>query len=160
AAADRGPVTGPRRGACPRTRGDAVQARPGSARMSTTRRAFLGGAAASAMLPAVARAGAPPGSLEAVGRVVPRARALAVAVGRYGTAWIALNGADRIVGVDVATAKVVRTLRTPALPDRVAVSPDGRRLLVSHGGLDSEHVSVIEIATRHVHRYKAGRLPS
>jgi DNA-binding beta-propeller fold protein YncE len=75
-------------------------------------------------------------------------------------AWIALNGDDRIVRVDLRTGRVKRTLHTPALPDRLALSPDGSRLLVTHGGRDADHVSEIEVASGRVHRHFAGRLPS
>ena len=75
-------------------------------------------------------------------------------------AWIALNGLDRVLRVDLTTGRVRRTLRTPRLPERVAVSPDGRRLLVAHGGVGAEHVSEIEIASRRLTRHRAGRRPS
>ena len=75
-------------------------------------------------------------------------------------AWIALNGDDSIVLVDLATGKVKRTLSTPRLPDRVAVSPDSRRLLVSHGGPQANDVSEIETTSRRVHSHNVGRLPS
>jgi DNA-binding beta-propeller fold protein YncE len=78
---------------------------------------------------------------------------------RHG-AWIALTGLDRILLVDLRTGRVRRKLHTPALPDDVALSPDGRRLLVSHAGVDAEHVSEIDIASGHVTRHRAGRLPS
>jgi DNA-binding beta-propeller fold protein YncE len=75
-----------------------------------------------------------------------------------GDAWIAITGEDKVVRVDGHSARVERTLRTPALPDRVAVAPDGRRLLVSHG--HSEYVSSIDLKTRKVTRKRAGRLVS
>jgi DNA-binding beta-propeller fold protein YncE len=75
-------------------------------------------------------------------------------------AWLALNGEDRVVRVNVRTGRIERSRDTPALPDRVAVSPDGRRLLVSHGGRRSHAVSEIVISTGRVIRHEAGRLPS
>ena len=75
-------------------------------------------------------------------------------------AWIALNGPDRVVLVNSRTGRAGRSLKTPPLPDRVAISPDGNRLLVSHGGIDSERVSEIEVASGKLKRHRAGRLPS
>jgi DNA-binding beta-propeller fold protein YncE len=84
-----------------------------------------------------------------------------IALERAGTAaWIALNGDARVVRVDLHTGRVKRSLPTPALPDRVAISPDGRRLLVTHGGRDAAHVSEVEIKSGRVHRQYAGELPS
>jgi DNA-binding beta-propeller fold protein YncE len=76
------------------------------------------------------------------------------------SAWVALNGEDRIVRVSASTGRIQRSRTTPALPDRVAVSPDGRRLLVSHGGRNAQAVSEIAIATGRLTRHEAGRLPS
>ncbi|MCW3017459.1 MAG: cell surface protein, partial [Solirubrobacterales bacterium] len=76
------------------------------------------------------------------------------------TAWVVLTGLDRLARVNLLTGRVTRTLDTPRLPDRVAVSPDGRRLLVSHGGRDAELVSEIEVASGRVRHHRAGRLPS
>lgn len=75
-------------------------------------------------------------------------------------AWIALCGLDRVVRVDLQNGRVRRELRTPPLPERVAVSPDGRRLLVSHAGTEGERVSDIDLAAGGVTRHRAGRLPS
>jgi DNA-binding beta-propeller fold protein YncE len=75
-------------------------------------------------------------------------------------AWVVLNGLDRIVRVDLATGHYDRKIRTLRLPDRIAMSPDGRRLLVTHGGSDAEHVSEIDIRSKHTVRHRAGRLPS
>lgn len=86
-------------------------------------------------------------------------RGIAVARGG-GSVWVALNAEERIVRVDLRSGRITRTLRTPALPDRIAVSPDGRRLLVSHGGPDAGRVSEIEVASRRVHHHAVGRLPS
>lgn len=75
-------------------------------------------------------------------------------------AWIAVSGLDQVVRVDLETGRIRRALDTPRLPDRVAPSPDGRRLLVAHGGLDAEHVSELDVASRRVTVHRAGRLPS
>jgi DNA-binding beta-propeller fold protein YncE len=88
---------------------------------------------------------------------VPRALA-AAPDGR--TAWVALNGMARVARVDLRTGRTTRTLHTAALPDRIAISPDGRRLLVSHGGPDAEYVSEIVLASGRVHRHRTGHLPS
>jgi DNA-binding beta-propeller fold protein YncE len=74
------------------------------------------------------------------------------------SAWIALNGLDRIVRVDLKTGRVRRTLRTPRLPDQLALSPDGRRLLATHSADD--RVSEIDVRTGKVKSHKAGRQPS
>lgn len=76
------------------------------------------------------------------------------------SAWVALAGRDRVLEVGVGDGRVRRELRTPALPDRVAISPDGRRLLVSHSGLAAARVSEVDVASGHVERIQAGRLPS
>ena len=75
-------------------------------------------------------------------------------------AWIALNGRDQVVRVNLKSGKIEKAVSTPWLPDRVAVSPDGKRLLVSHGGPDADHISEIEVANGHVHSHNVGRLPS
>jgi DNA-binding beta-propeller fold protein YncE len=89
----------------------------------------------------------------AVGRVP---RAVAVHGAR---AWVTLEADARVVAVDLRSGRVTRTLKTPALPDRLAVSPDGERLLVSHGGQTTK-VTEIEIARGKRHRHEAGRQPS
>jgi DNA-binding beta-propeller fold protein YncE len=86
---------------------------------------------------------------------VPRAIAV-TADGRH--AWLTLTADDRIVLVDLETGRVRRELRTPALPDRLALSPDGRRMLVSH--LHDDHVSEIHVEGRGRDRHPAGRHPS
>lgn len=74
-------------------------------------------------------------------------------------AWVVLNGSGRVVLVD-ERGKVKRSISTPALPDRLAVSADGKRLLVSHAGPKSDRVSEIEVRTGKARRHKAGRQPS
>jgi DNA-binding beta-propeller fold protein YncE len=85
--------------------------------------------------------------------IVPRGIA-----GYRGDGWIAITGEDKVIRVDGHSARIERTLHTSALPDRVAVAPDGRRLLVSHAHTD--HVSLIDLKTRKATRKRAGRLPS
>jgi DNA-binding beta-propeller fold protein YncE len=75
-------------------------------------------------------------------------------------AWIALCGRDRVLRVHLGSGRVLRELRTPALPERLALSPDGGRLLVSHAGTEAERVSEIDLASGGVIRRRAGRLPS
>lgn len=87
--------------------------------------------------------------------IVPRGIAA-----RAGEAWIALNGLDEVVRVNLADAAITRTISTPPLPDRIAVSRDGRRLLVSHGGRDPGEVSEIDVSSGRVKRLRAGRQPS
>lgn len=74
--------------------------------------------------------------------------------------WLALQGDDRVVCVDARTGRVRRAVRTPALPDRVAVSPDGRRLLITHAGPEAHRVTELDVVARRVRRHEAGRLPS
>jgi DNA-binding beta-propeller fold protein YncE len=90
----------------------------------------------------------------AIGRVP---RGLAVAAGR---AWVTLQADDSIVAVDLRKGRVARELRTPALPDRLAASPGGDRLLLTHGGRDSARVTEIELDSGDVRRHAAGRQPS
>jgi DNA-binding beta-propeller fold protein YncE len=85
--------------------------------------------------------------------VVPRGIAV-----RGADVWIALTGEDKLVRVDARSARVERTLATPALPDRVAISPDGRRLLISHAHADE--VTLIDVHTGKRTRRRAGRQPS
>jgi DNA-binding beta-propeller fold protein YncE len=94
---------------------------------------------------------------EAAVGLVPRG--LALVPGRD-AAWVALNGEAHVVLVDLATGRVRRTLRTPALPDRIALDAAGRRLLITHGGPDASHVTELDLTTRRVRRHAAGRLPS
>jgi DNA-binding beta-propeller fold protein YncE len=75
-------------------------------------------------------------------------------------AWIALQGSDQLIRIGLADASILRTIRTPPLPERVAVSPDGKRLLVSHGGRDSERISEIDVRSGRAKRLSAGRMPS
>ncbi len=75
-------------------------------------------------------------------------------------AWIALNGDARLARVDLRNGRVKRLLRTPRQPDRIALSPNGRRLLVSHGGRDAGRVSEIVTATGRVRHHRVGPLPS
>lgn len=61
--------------------------------------------------------------------------------------WVVLNGLDRVARVDIGTGRVVKTVRTPRLPEQVAVSPNGKRLLVAHGGRNAQHVSEFDLVT-------------
>jgi DNA-binding beta-propeller fold protein YncE len=75
-------------------------------------------------------------------------------------AWISLDADDRVALVDLVGGRIRRELHTPALPDRLALSPDGRRLLISHGGREASRVTELELAGGAAHRHAAGRLPS
>lgn len=86
-------------------------------------------------------------------------RGVAAAPGRE-AAWLSLNGDDAVVRVSARTGKVQRELRTPPLPDRIAVSRDGRRLLLTHAGPDADRVSEIDTRTRRISRHRAGRFPT
>jgi streptogramin lyase len=87
---------------------------------------------------------------------VPRGLALAA----DGRAWVALNAEDRLARIDLERGRVERTVRTPALPHAIALSPAGARALVTHGGLDAARVSEIELDSYRTKRHAAGPLPS
>lgn len=74
-------------------------------------------------------------------------------------AWVTLQADGHIVGVDLKTGRVVRRIRTAGLPDRLALSPRSDRLLVTHGGHDTQ-VSEIVLRGGKIHRHAAGRQPS
>jgi DNA-binding beta-propeller fold protein YncE len=74
-------------------------------------------------------------------------------------AYVALHGDNAIACVDLRRGRVTRQLSTPALPDALALAPDRRRLLVSHGGRDAERVSLLDLASGHVRVRHAGRQP-
>ncbi len=88
--------------------------------------------------------------------VCPRALALT----RAGDAWVALNGSSEVVRVDLDAARITRTIQTRALPDRIAVSADAKRLLVSHGGHRATRVSELEILGGGQTQRRAGTMPS
>src|SRR5262249_36653426 len=71
------------------------------------------------------------------------------------TAWVALNGEDAVVRVDIAKGRVTKRLATPPHPDRIALSPDGRRLLVTHPSK-----SVTELADGKTTSHNAGAHPA
>jgi DNA-binding beta-propeller fold protein YncE len=71
-------------------------------------------------------------------------------------AWVALHAEDAVVRVALASGKVTRRIATPPLPDRLALSPDGRRLLVSHGGRTASTLTEIDTHTGHARTLAAG----
>lgn len=71
-------------------------------------------------------------------------------------AWVALQGEDAVVRVDLRSGKVTRRVATAGLPDRLALSADGRHLLVSHGGHGEHRLTEIETRTGRAHRLGAG----
>ncbi|MCW2958851.1 MAG: hypothetical protein JWP18_1654, partial [Solirubrobacterales bacterium] len=77
-----------------------------------------------------------------------------------GRAWVALNGEAHVVGIDPRTGRIRRTLRAPGQPDRLALSPDGTRLLVTHGGRRADRVSELHTGTGALVRRTAGPLVS
>lgn len=89
----------------------------------------------------------------AVGRVP---RGLAVHGDR---AFVSLEADDRVAVVDLGRGRVVRTLKVPALPNLLAASPDGRRLLLTHGGRDTR-VTEVDLKTGRRRRLATGRAPS
>lgn len=74
--------------------------------------------------------------------------------------WVAVNGSNRVERVDLETGRVGRIVKTPHLPDRVAVSPSGRYLLIAHGGRDAQHVSEIDLKTGKLKWRQVGRQPA
>ena len=75
------------------------------------------------------------------GRVGPRATAAPSAP----KAYVGLYGDDAIGVLDTASGRLMSTVRVPAGPEAVIVSPDGRRAYVSSE--DATQVSVIDTAT-------------
>src|SRR3954468_21882603 len=71
-------------------------------------------------------------------------------------AWVALHAEDAVVRVALASGRVTRRIATPPLPERLALSPDGRRLLVSHGGRTASTMTEIDTRTGRVHTLAAG----
>ena len=71
-------------------------------------------------------------------------------------AWVALQAEDAVVLVALASGKVTRRVATPPLPDRLALSPGGRRLLVSHAGRTASTLTEIDTHTGHVRPLAAG----
>ena len=94
------------------------------------------------------------------------ARARVVALGRVPrgialtrddrAAWVALHAENAVVRVALASGRVTRRVETAPFPDRLALSPDGRRLLVSHGGRTASTLSEIDTHTGHVRALAAG----
>jgi len=73
---------------------------------------------------------------------VPRPTAAATAAPK---AYIGLYGNNTIGVLDTATGHVLRTIKIPAGPEAVIVTPDGRRVYVSSE--DATELSVIDTAT-------------
>lgn len=86
-------------------------------------------------------------------------RAVAVVPGRP-QAWVTLNADDRSALVDLRSGRVVRVQKTPALPDRIAVAPDGEFLLITHGGRHASRVTELDLVAGKLHRHEVGREPS
>jgi len=94
------------------------------------------------------------------------ARARVIALGRVprgiavarddGAAWVALHAEDEVVRVDLEHGRVTRRIPTPPLPDRLALSPDGRRLLVSHGGRTAATLAEVDLRSGRVREVPAG----
>lgn len=77
-----------------------------------------------------------------------------------GTAWVALNAEEAVVRIDLRTGRHLQRLTTPPLPDRIALSPDGRRLLVTHARPDADHVTELDLRRGTIRRLAAGTLPA
>lgn len=72
-----------------------------------------------------------------------------LAVSRQGdVALVALNGAAAVALVDLRRRRVIRRIPTAPFPAQLALSPDGRRALVTHNGFGARAVTLIDV-TRH-----------
>ncbi len=96
----------------------------------------------------------------AVSRIGIAPRSIVTGARAGDRAWVALNGESRVVGIDSLTGRERRSLRVLAQPDRLALAPDGRRLLVTHGGRRADRISELHTGTGALVRRKAGALPS
>jgi DNA-binding beta-propeller fold protein YncE len=77
-----------------------------------------------------------------------------------GRALVALNGAAGLAVVDLVHGRRTRTIRTPPFPYRVAISPNGKRALVTHAGARTTLVSLVDLARGKVlRRIHVGRDP-
>lgn len=71
-------------------------------------------------------------------------------------AWVALHGEGHVARVALRSGRVERRFAVPALPDRVALSRDGRTLLISHGGHDAHALTELDTRTGRTRRRNAG----
>lgn len=86
---------------------------------------------------------------------------VAVAAGRRGRdLWVTLAGMHRVTRVSAETGRAEKSFDVPSTPDRLALSPDGRRLLVTHAGVGANEVSEVDLEKRRLDSLRAGRLPS
>lgn len=90
------------------------------------------------------------------GRTVPLGRVPRGVAVAGGVAWVALHGEDALLAVDLRGARVVRRLPVPPMPERLAASRSGRRLLVSHGGHEAHAISEVDTRTGRVRRRPIG----
>ncbi len=77
-----------------------------------------------------------------------------------GSAWVALNGEDAVVRVDLARGVVSARHATGPQPDRIAVSPNGRHLLVAHGGARAHAVTQIDTKLGSAREIEVGPRPT
>lgn len=89
--------------------------------------------------------------------LVPRGLAV-TPDGRH--AWVAVQGDDRLVRVALGSGRVTTEHGTAPRPDRIALSPDGSRLLVTHADPRTTHVTELRVADGRARTHAAGALPS
>ncbi len=80
---------------------------------------------------------------------------------RADLAVVALNGAAAVAVVDLRRRRVTHRIPTAPFPAQLALSPDGRRALVTHNGFGARAVTLIDL-TRHrvLRRTRVGTDPA
>lgn len=76
-----------------------------------------------------------------------------------GTLFVSCATANRVLGVDVASGKVTRTMTLPASPTGLALSPDGQRLWVTCGSPEGLALAIDISRGRVVERIPTGHTP-
>jgi dipeptidyl aminopeptidase/acylaminoacyl peptidase len=85
---------------------------------------------------------------------------IAVVADKDDHVWVSVSGQDRVTRVSLDSGRADKSFSVPSTPDRLALSADGRRLLVTHGSLSAEKVSEVDLKKGTLRVHRAGRLPS